>query len=156
MSILTISKLHLFSLVCLAFLGNSCAPSGGVTHAPHRTEVSNTLLGTVVNSYPIRVTKNSGLGAMAAGLGGSAAGYKNLGSGNGRILGAIAGRMAGAITGRAAESKLREKGAQEVTVRFNNKNHRVISKGLPTLGKGDKVMVHRNVYGKVLTLSLVQ
>ncbi len=142
--------------IAIMFLASSCAQQSSVTHAPHRTEASSMQVATVVSSYPVRVTKNSGVGAMAAGLGGSAVGYKNVGSGTGRIVGSMLGSIVGGITGRAAESKIRETAAQEVTIKLNNQTHTLISKNLPLLKSGDSVMAYTNVYGKPLSIKPVR
>ncbi|MGJ8657965.1 MAG: hypothetical protein ACSHX6_16070 [Akkermansiaceae bacterium] len=113
-------------------------------------------MATVVSSYPIRVTKNSGVGGFAGSLGGAAVGYKNIGSGTGSIVGGIAGQLVGAFSGRALESKVRETSAQEVTIRMNNQTHTLISKNLPPLTKGDTVMAFTNVYGQPLSIKAVR
>lgn len=145
------SSVVALSVACL-FLATSCAQQTSVTDAPHRTNASSMQMATVVSSYPIRVTKNSGVGAMAGGLGGSAVGYKNIGSGTGSIVGSMLGSMVGGFTGRAAESKVRETAAQEVTIKMNNQTHTLISKNLPPLKSGDSVMAYTNVYGKPLSI----
>lgn len=140
----------------MLFLVSSCSQQTSVTDAPHRTQASSAQVATVVSSYPIRVTGNSGVGAVAGSLGGSAVGFKNLGSGTGRFVGSLLGSMIGGYTGRAAESKARETSAQEVTIRIKNQNHTLISKNLPQLRKGDTVMAYTNVYGKPLSISPVR
>jgi outer membrane lipoprotein SlyB len=142
--------------LAVMLLVNSCAQQSSVTHAPHRTKASSMQMATVVSSYPIRVTKNSGLGGMAGSLGGAAIGYNNIGSGTGRLIGGIAGQLIGAFSGRAVESKIRETNAQEVTIRVNNRTHTLISKNLPPLRKGDTVMAFTNVYGTPLNIKPVR
>jgi len=142
--------------LAVMLIANSCAQQSSVTDAPHRTKASSMQMATVVSSYPVRVTKNSGVGSMAGSLGGAAIGYKNLGSGTGRLIGGIAGHIIGAFSGRAAESKIRETSAQEVTIKVNNRTHTLISKNLPPLRKGDTVMAFTNVYGTPLTIKPVR
>ena len=155
---ISLNKMCVYTAVSFLtlFLASSCAQQTGVTDAPHRTTVSSMQKARVVNSYPIRMTKNSGVGAMLAGLGGSAIGYKNVGSGTGQYLGGMAGQMLGALGGRAAESKVRETSAQEVTVTYNNQTHTLISKDLPPLKSGDSVMAYTNAYGKPLRIGLIK
>ena len=147
---------HTGAALMITLLVSSCAQQSSVTSAPHRTQASSMQMATVVSSYPIRVTKNSGVGAMAGGLGASAIGYKNLGSGTGRIVGSMLGSMIGSFTGRAAESKIRETSAQEVTIKINNRTHTLMSKNLPPLRRGDTVMAYTNVYGHPLSIKPVR
>lgn len=135
---------------------SSCIQQTSVVDAPHRTSESGMQKAVVMSSYPIRMTKNSGIGGMLAGLGGSAIGYKHLGSGAGQYLGGVAGQILGAYGGNTAESKIREIGAQEVTVKMNNEEHTLISKNLPQLKSGDSVMAYTNAYGKPIRIGLIK
>lgn len=130
---------------------SSCAQQSSVTHAPHRTEASQTRQATVVSSYPIRVTKNSGVGSVAGSVGGAVLGSK-VGSGSGSFAGAIGGQLLGLFSGRKAESVIREKSAQEVTIEIGGRKHTLVSKGSRTFKAGEKVTAFTNVYGTPLSI----
>ena len=141
--------------VCTTLSISSCAQQSSVTKAPHRTQASQEQLATVVSSYPIRVTKNSGVGAVAGGIGGSVLGSK-VGSGSGSFAGAVGGQLLGLLGGRKAESAIRETDAQEVTIKIENRKYTLVSKNNRTFKSGEKVMASTNVYGTPLSIKPIK
>lgn len=142
---------NLIIAACTLVFMSSCAQQSSVTHAPHRTEASQTKQATVISSYPIKITKNSGVGGIAGSVGGTVLGSK-VGSGAGRYAGAIGGQLLGLFGGRKAESAIRQTSAQEVTIQIENSKYTLVSKNTRTLRKGETVTVNTNVYGTPLSI----
>lgn len=144
-------KLLTITAVILPLLLSNCAQRSGITSAPHRTAVANTVTGTIVHSHPITTSKNNGVGGALGSIGGSIGGSK-IGSGAGRFAGSIIGSIIGGTAGSAAETKVREESAQEVVLEINGKSHRLITHNKRLYKQGDKVSVTTNVYGTPLNI----
>ncbi len=138
-----------------ALLVSSCAQQSSITHGPHRTQASEAKRATVVSSYPIKVTKNSGIGGIAGSVGGSVLGSK-VGSGAGSFAGSVGGQLLGLFGGRKAESVIREKSAQEVTIKIENRKYTLVSKDTRIFRKGETVMAYTNVYGTPLSIKALK
>lgn len=138
------------SFVTIAF--SSCAQDYKVISAPHRKAVTAKVAGLVEHSHPVKVSKNIGVGQTIGGLGGALAGA-SFGAGTGRYIGAVAGRFVGAYGGKKAETRYRQKNAQEVMVKLKGKSYKFISIGEDQYQTGDKIWANTNVYGEPLTIT---
>ena len=137
--------------LALPLLLANCAQHSGVTSAPHRTAVANTVSATVLYSHPVKTSKNSGIGGTLGSVGGSIGGA-NIGSGAGRFAGSILGSILGGTAGSVTETKIREQAAQEVVIQINGKSHRLVTHNPQVYKQGDKVNVTTNVYGTPLNI----
>jgi len=144
-------KLLTITSLTLALLLTNCAQRSGITSAPHRTAVANTVSGTIIHSHPITTSKNNGIGGTLGSIGGSIGG-SNIGSGAGRFAGSILGGILGGTAGSATETKVREQRAQEVVLEINGKSHRIVTHNQRVYKQGDKVSVATNVYGTPLNI----
>ena len=138
------------SFVTIAF--TSCAQDYKVIKAPHRKAVTQKVAGVVEHSHPVKVSKSIGVGKTVGSLGGALAGA-SFGAGTGRYIGAVAGRFVGAYGGGKAETRYRQKNAQEVMVNLKGKSHKLISNGEEPFKTGDKIWANTNVYGEPLTIT---
>ena len=145
-------KFRLLSILILTAAFTNCAQDYKVTEAPHRKEVTARVAGVVQHSSPVKVSKNIGVGRTAGGLGGALAGA-SLGAGTGRYIGAVTGRFIGSLGGNKAETRIRQKNAQEVMVKLKGQSHKLISLGEEQYKTGDKVWANTNLYGEPLTLT---
>ena len=149
-----ISKILKFRL-CLAIvatgLTTNCSQNYSVVKAPHRKAETGKVAGVVQHSHPVKVSKNIGVGRTVGGLSGALAGA-SLGAGTGRYIGAVTGRFIGAYGGKKAETRYRQKDAQEVMVKLKGKSYKLISIGENTFKTGDKVWAKTNIYGEPLTI----
>jgi len=144
-------KLVTIISLALPLLLANCAQRSGITSAPHRTAVANTVSATVLHSHPVKTSKNSGIGGTLGSVGGSIGGA-NIGSGVGRFAGSIIGSILGGTAGSVAETKIREQTAQEVVIQINGKSHRLITHNSRVYKQGDQVNVATNVYGTPLNI----
>ena len=110
-------KFRLISAIILTAIFSSCAQDYKVIKAPHRKTAAAKVAGIVQHSSPVKVSKNIGVGRTAGGLGGALAGA-SFGGGTGRYIGAVAGRFIGALGGNKAETRIRQKDAQEIMVKL--------------------------------------
>lgn len=113
-------KLLLLILVALALSACASSRSGDVYSRDQARREMSIRQGVVDSVREVRMEgTRSGVGTMAgAGLGGVAG--SNVGGGKGQIVGAILGAVAGGLIGSAAEEKLTEKNALEISVRLDN------------------------------------
>jgi outer membrane lipoprotein SlyB len=141
----------IFSLAAILLMAN-CSQNYSVIKAPHRKAVTDKVAGVVQHSHPIKVSKNYGVGQTVGGLGGAFAGA-SFGAGTGRYIGAVAGRFIGAYGGKKAESRIRQKDAQEVMVELKGKSHKFINTSENQFKPDDKIWADTNIYGEPLTVT---
>ena len=111
----------LMLLVAVLFLSACASSRSGDVYSRDQTRREMSLrLGVVDSVREVRMEgTRSGVGSLAgAGVGGVAG--STIGGGKGQIIGAIVGAVAGGLAGSAAEEKLTEKNALEITVRLDN------------------------------------
>lgn len=109
-------------LILLTFFLGGCASSlsGDVYSRDQARREMTVRLGVVQTVREVRLEgTRSGTGTLAGGAIGGVAG-SNIGGGKGQIVGAIIGAVAGGIAGSAAEEKLTQKNALEITVKLDN------------------------------------
>ena len=142
--------------LCLAVIATglmaNCSQNYSVIKAPHRKAITEKVAGVVQHSHPVKVSKNIGVGRTIGGLGGALAGA-NIGEGTSRFIAAVVGRFVGAYGGGKAESRYRQKDAQEVMVKLKGKSHKLISIGKKPFQTGDKVWASTNIYGEPLSIT---
>ncbi len=139
------------AVIATCFMAN-CSQNYSVIKAPHRKAETAKVAGVVQHSHPVKISKNIGVGRTVGGLSGALAGA-SLGAGTGRYIGAVAGRFVGAYGGKKAETRYRQKDAQEVMVKLKGKSYKLISQGEQQYKTGDKVWASTNIYGEPLTIT---
>ncbi len=144
------------SRLCLAVIATcfmaNCSQSYSVIKAPHRKAETGKVAGVVQHSHPVKVSKTIGVGRTVGGLSGALAGA-SVGAGTGRYIGAVVGRFLGAYGGGKAETRYRQKDAQEVMVKLKGKSYKLISIDENPFKTGDKVWAKTNIYGEPLTIT---
>lgn len=115
-------SIRIVSLLLLTFFLGACANnlSGDVYSRDQARREMTVRAGIVESVREVRMEgTRSGTGTLAGGAIGGVAG-SNIGGGKGQIVGAIIGAVAGGIAGSAAEEKLTQKNALEITVKLDN------------------------------------
>lgn len=150
-----------FSLLIAGLLAVSCL-SGCGTGSSSRGRYPSASIGvahslengTVIDVHDVvidgRMT-NAGVygGATAGGVLGGTAGAQITGTPTGAAVGMAGGVIVGAVVGPQIEKALTSKSAQELTVRLKEGEVIVVvqERRDPEFMIGDRVRVHRNVYG---------
>lgn len=138
--------------IAATLLMASCSQEYSVIKAPHRKTQTGKTAGIVQHSHPVKVSKNIGVGTTIGSLGGALTGA-SVGSGTGRYVGAVVGRFIGAYGGRKAETRVRQKDAQEVMVKLKGQSYKLISLDQDPFKTGDQVWATTNIYGEPLTIT---
>lgn len=146
-------RIRLLSVALLISIFSICAQDYKVIKAPHRKKVTPKAAGTILQSNPVKVSKNIGAGRVICSFGGAFAGA-SIGNGTGRFIGAIVCGFAGSIGGGKAETLIRQKDTQEVILDIKGESPRVTSIDNEPFTSGDKVLANTNFYGEPLTIAL--
>jgi outer membrane lipoprotein SlyB len=128
------------SLSVLAACANDTASSSVYSYGQaQREQIVRTGTVEAVRGVTIQKDSSSGAGVIAGGaLGGVAA--STIGGGTGNILATIGGGLLGAMAGNAVENRVGQTQGQEITVRLDNGETRVIAQAADVaIGVGQRV-----------------
>lgn len=136
------------AIMCVVLTGCASSRSGKVYSRDQARRSQTIQMGIVelVHNVLIEGTKSS-VGGLAGGAAGAALG-STIGSGTGKTVAAVFGAIAGGLAGSAAEEKVTQKDAFEITVKLDNGSTIVVvQEADEVFAVGDRVRILKDPDG---------
>ncbi len=114
-------------LLIVLFLCSACTSQTGRSYSASETRQSYNVKFGVIEQLNDAVIEDepSGLGVLGGGAAGAVAGSL-IGGGSARVYSGLAGAAIGALAGTALEKKIRTKNAQEIMVRLDDNDEKIV------------------------------
>ena len=138
----------IITIMCLVAVGCASSRSGKVYSRDQARKSQTIQMGTVelVHNVKIEGTKSS-VGGIAGGAAGAAVG-STIGSGTGKTVATVFGAIVGGLGGAAAEEKVTQKDALEITVKLDNGSAIVVvQEADEEFAVGDRVRILKGTDG---------